>query len=246
MSLGIKYLVEVTNSYLVGRVVERVRSEISPCLEITYVNGRYMLNSLHVNYSYGSIQKIFDIEFKKNKIKERKMNDVLILGFGAGGIACLLQEKYKIKCSVTGVEIDNQVLLLARKYFNNSSFRNAEIVCADAVDYMKKNKKLFDLIIVDICIDNIVPKEVESAEFLKNLKESLQEKGMIIFNKYIFNSETEKSANKLYDTFGKVFCKFRYDKINRNHTNLMLIYEKSPSEKKLKISQSFHTLQKMF
>lgn len=231
---------------MLGRVVETTHSEINSCLEVTYMNGKYMLNSLQANYSYGMLQKVFDSVFKKIKIQKYPVKDVLILGFGVGSVASLLQEKYKINCNITGVEKDDQVISLGHKYFNLQRFINTEIICADAYDFVMGNKKNFDLIIVDVYIDNLVPENIENEKFLTQLKSSLNDKGMIIFNKMIFDKETERSSKKLYETFGKVMCKFKYHKIHKHHTNLMLVYEHGALIDNPKLPIHFHSLHKMF
>ncbi len=246
MTKKIKNLLELTYSYLLGRVVERTGSKINSCLEVTHINGKYMLNSLHANYSYGMLQRVFDSIFKKINIKKHSIKDALILGFGAGSVASLLQEKYKINCNITGIEKDEQVISLGHKYFNIQRFTNTEIICADAYNFMMENKKHFDLIIVDVYVDNLVPENIESEQFLSQLKNSINDKGLIIFNKMIFDEETDKSSKKLYETFSKVMCKFQYHKIHKHHTNLMLVYEHNAFIDKTKLPPPINSLRKMF
>ena len=231
---------------MLGKVVERTKSEVNPCLEVTYINGKHMLNSLNANYSYGMLYKVFDLEFKRINLKKHTIKDALILGFGAGSVASLLQEKYKMNCNIIGVEKDKQVISLGHKYFNIQRFNNTEIICDDAYNYMMENKKHFDLIIIDVYIDNIVPGNMESEKFLQQLKNSLNDKGIIIFNKMIFDEESDKSSKKLYETFSKVMPKFQYHKINKHHTNLMLVYEHNALNEKNKLSPSINSLSKMF
>ncbi|NTW32517.1 MAG: fused MFS/spermidine synthase [Bacteroidetes bacterium] len=229
-------------SYFKGKVIEQTNSKINPCLEVKYVNGNFLLNSFHINYSYGSNQKIFLAELKKINIQNRNIKDVLILGFGAGSVASLLHEKFKINCNITGVEIDEKIIELAHKYFNVQRFENTEIICADAFDFISKNEKLFDLIIVDVYIDNVIPQNIESEQFIKQLKTSLNNKGIIVFNKLIYSKETDISSKVLYDTFSKVVGECKYHKINRHHTNtnLMLFYEHTGSfSDSLKIKPPF-------
>jgi len=244
--MGIKNLLDTTYSYLLGRIVERTTSDVSPCLEVTHINGKYMLNSLNANYSNGMLQKVFEIEFKKLDIKSRKIKEVLILGFGAGSVASILLDQYRMDVNITGVEKDDKVILLGMKYFDIQRFKNTKVVCADAVDFVKENKKLYDLIVVDVYVDNIVPDEIESVEFLTRLKNAITPDGMIIFNKMICDIDTDKSSKKLYDTFSKVMGHFQYHKIHKHYTNLMLVYECNPGHKKPKAITTVHSRQFMF
>jgi spermidine synthase len=216
------------------------------CLEVTHINGKYILNSMNANYSYGMLQKVFELEFKKINLKNRKIDNVLILGFGAGSVAYVILEKLKMNCHIIGVEKDSKVISLGYKYFNTQRFKNTEIVCADAYDYLMENKKHFDLIIVDVYIGNLVPEKMESAEFIDRLKNSIKDKGMVIFNKIIFDENTEKSSKKLYDTFSKVMGQIQYHKIHKHHTNLMLVYENDHVKPASKTSSTISALHRMF
>lgn len=244
--MKLKNIINTTHSYIKGRVVEQTHSEINPCLEVAHRNGKYLLKSEKAIYSYGANQKVFEEEFKKIRLKDRNIKDVLILGFGAGAIASTLQHKYKINCNITGVEIDNQVIDLGWKYFDIYKLQNTEIYCADACDYLLNNKKLFDLIIVDVYIDKIVPEKIETANFICQLKNSLKNKGLIIFNKLIFDKDSDVSSKKLYDTFSKVMGRIQYHKIQRYYTNLMLVYEKDSPVRSASNLSLFNAMHKMF
>lgn len=93
------------------------------------------------------------------------MDNVLILGFGTD-VWSLLSEDTMPKYSIVGVEIDSKVIELARNYFGIDEFRNTQVVHGDAVDYLARCRKAFDIIIVDIFIDRDVPSAVESRNLL--------------------------------------------------------------------------------
>jgi len=223
--VGIKNLFNTTYSYLLGRIVERTSSKVSPGLEVAHINGKYMLNSLNANYSYGILQRVFEIEFKNLNIQNRNIKEALILGFGAGSVASILLDQYKMSCNITGIEKDEKVIQLGKKYFNTQRFNNTQVICADAFEFLKVNKKRYDLIIVDVYVDNIVPAEIESPEFINLLKNAVASEGLLIFNKMICDTETERSSQKLKDTFSKVFGNFQSHNIHKHHTNLMLVYD---------------------
>ena len=81
-----------------------------------------------------------------------QINEVLILGFGAGSIAEIIAS-YKPKCAITGVEIDSKVIELGKKYFGNEQLKNNEIICSSADVFVKNTDKKFDLIIINIAIE---------------------------------------------------------------------------------------------
>jgi hypothetical protein len=48
-----------------------------------------LLNTYNANYSYGSLQDAFRFVFKKIKIEDKKIKNILVLGFGCGSVAAL-------------------------------------------------------------------------------------------------------------------------------------------------------------
>lgn len=214
-------------SYVFGRVIERVQGEINPILEIVHMNGKYILKTENANYSWGTLKEVFAKAFRKLEVKKRDIHDVLMLGYGTGSVASILLEEYKMSCSITGVEKDKKVIELAYEYYDINRNENLRIIHEDAFNFLKGNKNLYDLVIVDVYIDNIVPAKCESEEFLQYLKGSLKDKALVVFNKMYFDKETEDSAKKLYERFGHVMGNASYLKIHKHHTNLMIYHEHS-------------------
>ena len=214
-------------SFFYDKTIEKTGSLINPYLEIKKEKGKYILNSKNVNYSYGGLHKAFQKIFKKINLKEEKIKDVLILGFGAGSIASILLDEYKFDCRITGVEKDPKVIELAKKYFEVEKFSGLKIHIAEANEYLQKNKNTFDLVIVDLYIDYEVPPEFETIQFLKNLKEAINNNGLLIFNKLIYNHSSKETAKKLVKNSKEVFSKIDVIKIRTGLTNWMLVYKKT-------------------
>ena len=104
-------------SYLYPISIEATESPINPMLEVLYQNGKYILNSANTNYSYSGLYDLFELVFKNVSIDWEKVNDVLVLGFGAGCVVPLIQQ-YQPDCKIVGVEIDEKVVELGnRMYF---------------------------------------------------------------------------------------------------------------------------------
>lgn len=209
-------------SYLFGRTVESLRGEINPMLEVVHMNGRYILNSENANYSWGTLKDVFAEAFRELRVNERNINDVLILGYGTGSVASILLEDYKKDCSVTGVEKDKVVIGLAYKYYEVNQKESVKIIHDDAVNFLRENENQYDLVIVDVYMDLRVPAQCETEEFLKNLRSSLKENALVVFNKMYFDKATENSAHNLYERFGNVMGNASYLKVHRHHTNLMI------------------------
>jgi spermidine synthase len=209
-------LFHVIQSYLTGRIIEKVSSPINPILEIRLVNNRLVLDAAHANYSFGSLHRVFRKAFLAMDIEKRKISQVLILGFGAGSVASILLDEYKMNCHITGVEIDDEVIRLAEKYFNKGRLLKVEIIKEDAAEFVLHQHKNFDLIIVDIYLDQFVPDQFEAPEFLEALKRLLVPGGVMVFNKMIGDEKSRKSAVELVDRIKGSF----------DDVNVLLVREK--------------------
>lgn len=191
-------------SYLYPTSIDTAGSPTNPFLEVVYQDGKYILNSTNTNYSYSGLYDLFKLVFQNVKIDWGKIHNVLILGFGAGCVVSLIQE-YNLNCSIVGVEVDDRVLELGRKYFKIDELQNTEIIHADAIDYINKTCLMFDLIIIDIYIDRDVPSSVESMAFIQNLYDHLSNEGTVIFNKLMYNKEIKEQIPHIHDLYKEVF-----------------------------------------
>lgn len=215
-------------SYLYPIIVEQSQGKVSPYLEVNLSNGKYTLDTSKVNYSYGSLYKIFDQTFNDFNLKSREVKSALILGFGAGSVASLLTEKYSIGAKITGVEKDEVVIDLAHKYFDIGRFKKMELICDDAYTFVHKNNKTFDVIVVDIYVDEELPKCFHEKEFLKQLDRLLQSNGVLFFNKVVNNQKEKAEFNELTANIEEIFGNSLIYKLTRNGTNNhMLIHDRT-------------------
>ena len=72
-------------SFIFPITILNQKSSISQALEITWMNGKLVLDSKNTNYSYGNLQRILRTGLKNigfKKIKE--MSSILVLGVAGG------------------------------------------------------------------------------------------------------------------------------------------------------------------
>jgi spermidine synthase len=162
--------------------IKRIEGKISPVLEISFENGKKVLNAGDVNYSFGALHQVFRIALQKAKIIEHPPSDVLILGFGAGSIASILIEEYGQQPNIIGVEADPVVIHLAKTEFNCDRFESLEIENTTAEKFISENKSQFDLIAVDVFVEANVPETCKTESFLRNLYAGLKKNGRVVFN----------------------------------------------------------------
>jgi spermidine synthase len=121
------------------------------------------------------------------------------LGLGGGTVA-KLANKYWPKSEIDGVEIDSVMVELGKKYLGLS---NTKVVIQDAYEFIKKNKEIYDLVIVDLYVGDKFPKKFEEESFLKLLTKNK----LVILNRLYFGEkrkEAVKFGNKLEKIFKKV------------------------------------------
>ena len=173
-------------SYLIPITIFKQKSTISSTIEVTWVNGELVLDSNNTNYSYGSLQRILKKGLQKigfEKIKS--MNHILVLGVAGGSVVKTLLNDVKYNGKITGVEIDPEIISIANTYFQLHEIPNLTIIIDDAFEFVLKTKVKYDLIIIDIFQDTVMPNFLFEDFFTDRLGVILESKGSVLFNTMI-------------------------------------------------------------
>lgn len=184
--------------------MERANGDLDHVLEVNMYRGKKYLDTANVNYSYGALQEVFDHAFIHTNLYSKKINSCLILGFGSGCVAELLLKNCNSEMIITGVEADSEVIRLTEKHFPLTNPDRTIIIHEDALMFVAKERNQYDLIIVDIFLEDSVPDECQSREFLLLLKKLLTENGMVYFNK-MDNEQMNLRGNELEKRMKSVF-----------------------------------------
>lgn len=189
-------------SYILPIKIYESKSEISQALEVTWNNGKLVLDSKNTNYSYGSLQKVL----RKGLItigfeKINAMNEILILGVAGGSVIKTLVDEVLFKGSITGVEIDERVIKLSNDYFGLNQIKNYTPILADAKEFVSNTSKKYNLIIIDIFEDNKMPDFLFEKRFVDCCKQILQENGCILFNTMILDSNKNDRNSSFLELF---------------------------------------------
>jgi spermidine synthase len=185
-------------SYLIPITIYKNKSSWSKSIEVTWANGELVLDSENTNYSYGSLQRILRLGLKKIGFRQIKaMNKILVLGVAGGSVIKTLVDEISFKGTVTGVEIDPDIIKVANSYFKLSQIPNLTIVIADAFEFVLQANENYDLIIVDIFQDTKMPNFLFENFFTQKLCFLLQKKGLILFNTMVL-TEKDNLRNKKY------------------------------------------------
>ncbi len=162
--------------------VKRVEGKLTAVLEVTYEQGKKVLNAGEVNYSFGALHAVFRIALQKARIIESPPTEILILGFGAGSIASIIVEEFGQHPRMTGIEADPVVMQLAREEFNIGRFSDLEMENTTAEKFIASCPSQFDLIAVDVFIESRVPESCKTHAFLENVYRCLTKNGRVVFN----------------------------------------------------------------
>ena len=185
-------------SYIIPINIYQQKSTISNNLEVTWNNGQLVLDSANTNYSFGSLQRILKKGLSAiGYAKIVAMQDILLLGVGAGSVIKTLVDDLHFKGKITGVEIDPEIINIANKYFKLNTIPTLQIVIADANEFVLHNNNNFDLIIIDVFQDNNLPGFLFEQKFIDSLSQMLNVNGFILFNTMVTNKE-EDCRNKKY------------------------------------------------
>lgn len=174
-----------------------------------------MLNSAHANYSYDSLKRI--LKFGLTKVDLTSVDTILLLGLGGGSVIKTLREDFDFSGSITAVELDNTIIDIAAKEFQIYSNSKLEIIYNDAFEFVKKNQRLFDLIIIDLFIDNLVPEVFYSTRFWENISKSIQKSGCFIFNASVISASGDQLAPMMAVT-EKSFLIQKYELVEGTNT----------------------------
>jgi len=176
-------------SYLIPITIFKQKSTISQSIEVTWVNGELVLDSNNTNYSYGSLQRILKKGLQKigfEKIKS--MNHILVLGVAGGSVIKTLLNDVKYKGKITGVEIDSEIISIANTYFQLHEIPNLTVIIDDAFEFVLKTQEKYDLIVIDIFQDTMMPNFLFEDFFTDRLGVILESKGSVLFNTMITQS----------------------------------------------------------
>ena len=155
-------------------------SVINEQLEVVWVKGKKILNTKGTNYSYGGLQEV--LNYGLDAIPISSIKSILVLGMGGGCVVDSLRNKYNYQKEIIGVEIDPVVVKIAKNEFHLLEDKKVQLIEADAETYIAKNKQQYDLIIVDLFIDIEVPQQFYGQEFWKNIANSVEKNGFVLFN----------------------------------------------------------------
>lgn len=204
-------------SYLVDIQLDSASTPLNPKLELSLRRGRYYLTTPNAVYSFGDLYGNFLQTFRQLDFTKYIIRDVAVLGFGMGSVPFMLERVFHKKFRYTGVEVDEVIAGWAERYVLPELASLIELHRVDALGFVEKCARKFDLVVVDIFLDDEVPEQFESLIFLKNLKKMLAENGLLLFNRLADTPEAKAKTEVFFEkNFRQVFPGATYFEVDGN------------------------------
>ena len=203
-------------SYLTELHVETADSELSPHLYVSIRNGRYQLSTHNAVYSYADKYDNFRRSFEQMDLDALPGERVLLLGFGLGSIPFMLERRFEKIYDYTGVELDPAVIYLASKYTLPDLESRIELVQADAALFLEMREETYDLICMDVFLDQKVPRNMETREFLQLLHDRLNPGGTLLYNRIAVKPSDQAKNRQVLGRMRRVFPVADYFDVKTN------------------------------
>ncbi len=203
-------------SFLTEVHIESAPSEHNPHLYVSLRKGRYQLSTANAIYSYADLYSNFRDAFHQIQLPKLPIENVLLLGFGLGSIPYMLEKKFQLNYHYTAVEIDENVLYLANKYVLPDLTSSISMIASDASIFVSYCQEQFDLICMDIFLDDTIPDIFETEAYLLQLKNLLSPKGILLFNKLALTEKDIENCQSFLPLFLSCFSEGTHLEVDGN------------------------------
>lgn len=170
-------------TYFFPHTVLRTSSLYNRDIRVVQESGEY---KLLVNGSTETglyIKNLLKFALEKLDIsKEKQIRSVLVLGVAGGTIIHMLHALYP-NAEITGVDIDDVMISLGKKYFGLTTISKLTLIRQDAKEFVKYQKGApYNCVVIDLFIGREIPDFIRSKEFIHNVATLLSPKGFVFIN----------------------------------------------------------------
>ena len=169
-------------SFITPLTLYRKKTASGTLLEVFERYGQLRLHLDGHPQSNSSYRRDWKKIFRRSHVSAMPQHgSALVLGLGGGDMAYILKQMHPT-WHVTFVELEHEVIEVARTYFGVSNTKGQTIILRDAQAYVANNKTTHDLVVVDLYSGDDVPSFVSESIFLRNIARALKPKGLALFN----------------------------------------------------------------
>jgi spermidine synthase len=119
--------------------------------------------------------------FRPAQVSEARPKDIAILGLAGGTAARQYTAAFGDGVQITGVEIDPDILTVARKYFHLDQ-PNVHPVAADARYWLDTQAGQYDVVVMDAYRQPYIPFHLTTREFFSEVRGHLKPGGVAVVN----------------------------------------------------------------
>jgi len=127
---------------------------------------------------------------------------VLMIGLGGGSIPSFLRKHYP-KLTIDVVDIDKDVVDVAKKYFGFREDEAMKVFVEDGRKFIEKNKEPYDIIFLDAYGPDNIPYDLATKEFLQAVRKAVKPKGLVVAN--VWSSSCNPYNAAMLRTYQEVF-----------------------------------------
>ena len=201
-------------SYIIPRTILRTHSRFNADIRITEIDGEPNLLIGGSLQSGKYMRDIWQKTFDSFHLTHYEIRSILVLGIGGGTAINLFQSLFP-GAHIDAVEIDADIIDLARKYFDLIKSPSLRLVNADAGRFLHSSTKRYDCILVDIFSGPDIPPFVQTKTFFEGISRHLSDTGVVIFNFLQDPGYIERTAD-IRTIFDRMFVSVRQFPIKHN------------------------------
>jgi spermidine synthase len=106
---------------------------------------------------------------------------ICLLGLGGAGIPLMLT-KHSPNCILEVIDNSEEIIHIAKNYFNAGSLQNLKLIHKNAKDYIEETNQTYPHLIIDLYDAHCFPKECYNENFFSSCKDRLTPNGFLSIN----------------------------------------------------------------
>lgn len=201
-------------SYIFPRHIAGSRSTVNGRIEVKEIRGQKTLLVEGIQQTGPYPNVLWKRGFADACRLPAAPKQILVLGVGGGEVLGRLASLFP-DAAITGVDIDAEIIRLARAHFSIGTIPGLTLVCEDAQVFVQKERKKFNLVIVDLYVANDVPSFATGDTFMAGVSRLLCSGGRLIMN-YFHATDQARQARSFANKLSKYFISVSYRPVLRN------------------------------
>lgn len=189
-------------SYIYPQTVFRTSSRYNRDIRINEENGKLKLLVNGARESGEYIKGLWVHAFSRFALPEG-VKHILVLGIAGGTVIQMFHNRYT-RAKIVGVDIDQTMIDIGKRYFGLDTISNLRCICADAKEFVEQTNNRFDVVVIDLFIGPDVPDFVISLPFQRKIRRMLTKNGRVVVN-YLRQPGYEEKAIKIEELLGDIY-----------------------------------------